>query len=263
MIQALYTAASGMLAQQLNVDTIANNLANVSTTGFKKARVDFEDLLYRTVKPAGSQPTAPGVQSPVPIQVGLGVKPVATPRIFFQGEMIETNNPLDIAIEGDGFFQVLLPDGTIGYTRDGSWKIDSLGKIVTSEGLPMEPEVVAPPETLLIVVTRDGQVGVRLPGSPDTEIVGQVETARFMNQGGLHAIGRNLFVVTEASGDPMLGTPGLDGFGEVVQGFLEQSNVKVIEEMVKLIVAQRAYELNSRAVQVSDDMLQTANNLKR
>ncbi len=263
MIQALYTAASGMLAQQLNVDTISNNLANVSTTGFKKMRVDFQDLLYHTIKPAGSPPTAPGIQSPVPIQVGEGVRPVATPRIFHQGEVIATDNPLDIMIEGDGFFQLLQPDGTVSYSRDGAWKRDSLGRIVNSDGLPMEPEVVIPPEASRIVVSRTGEVLVYMPGSSNAEVVGQIELTRFMNPAGLEATGRNSFIVTEASGEAITGTPGLDGFGTLSQGFLEQSNVKVVEELVNMIIAQRAYEINSRAVQVSDDMLQAASNLKR
>ena len=263
MMQALYTAASGMLAQQLNVDTIANNLSNVATTGFKKSRVDFQDLLYHTIKPAGSPPTAPGVQAPVPIQVGEGVRPVATPRIFFQGEVIATDNPLDLMIEGDGFIQVLQPDGTIGYTRDGSWKQDSTGRIVTSDGLPMEPEVTIPPEATRIIVGRGGDVSVLLQGTSTTQSVGQVELARFLNSAGLTANGRNIFTTTEASGDPIVGTPGAEGIGSLSQGFLEQSNVKVVEELVNMIVAQRAYEINSRAVQTSDDMLQTANNLRR
>jgi flagellar basal-body rod protein FlgG len=263
MMQALYTAASGMLAQQLNVDTIANNLANVSTTGFKKMRVDFQDLLYHTIKPAGSPPTAPGVQSPVPIQVGEGVRPVSTPRLFFQGEVVATDNPLDLMIEGEGFFQVLLPDGTIGYTRDGSWKRESTGRIVTSDGFPLEPEVVIPPEATRIVIGRGGEVSVILPGSNATQAVGQIELARFLNPAGLHGTGRNLFATTEASGEPLIGLPGQDGFGTIAQGFLEQSNVKVVEELVNMIVAQRAYEINSRAVQASDDMLQAASNLRR
>lgn len=263
MMQSLYTAASGMLAQQLNVDTIANNLSNVATTGFKKSRVDFQDLLYHTIKPAGSPPTAPGVQAPVPIQVGEGVRPVATPRIFFQGEVIQTDNPLDLMIEGDGFFQVLQPDGTIGYTRDGSWKQDSTGRVVTSDGLPLEPEITIPPEAVKVIVGRGGEVSVLLPGSASTESVGQIELARFLNPAGLHAGGRNIYATSEASGDPILGTPGQEGVGTLSQGFLEQSNVKVVEELVNMIVAQRAYEINSRAVQTSDDMLQAASNLKR
>jgi flagellar basal-body rod protein FlgG len=263
MIQALYTAASGMLAQQMNVDTISNNLANVSTTGFKKTRVDFQDLLYHTIKPAGSPPTAPGVQSPVPIQVGEGVRPVSTPRIFFEGEVITTDNPLDLMVEGDGFFQVLQPDGSVAYTRDGSWKRDSTGRIVNNEGLPMEPEINLPPEATRIVISSAGQVGVNMPGSTTTDNVGQIQLARFLNPAGLHATGKNLFYVTEAAGDPMQGTPGEEGFGTISQGALEQSNVKVVEELVNMIVAQRAYEINSKAVQTSDDMLQAANNLKR
>jgi len=263
MIQSLYTAASGMMAQQMNVDTISNNLANVSTTGYKKTRVDFQDLLYHTIKPAGSPPTAPGVQAPVPIQIGEGVRPVATPRLFFQGEMVQTDNPLDIAVEGDGFFQVLQPDGSIGYTRDGSWKRDSTGRVVTSDGLPLEPEIVIPPDATQIVIGSNGEVSVTLPSSNTNEQVGQIELARFINSAGLHATGRNIFVTTEASGDVLTGVPGQEGFGKVTQGYLEQSNVKVVEELVNMIVAQRAYEINSKAVQCSDDMLQAANNIRR
>lgn len=263
MIQALYTAASGMQAQQLNVDTISNNLANVGTTGYKKMRVDFQDLLYHTIKPAGTPPTAPGVQTPVPIQVGEGVRPVATPRIFSQGEVVTTDNPLDLMIEGDGFFQVMQPDGTIGYTRDGAWKRDSLGRIVNSDGLPMEPEITIPAEATRVVVGRTGEVSVFLPGSTNSEMVGQVELTRFLNPAGLTATGRNVFLNSEASGEPMTGTPGVEGFGMLSQGFLEQSNVKVVEELVNMIIAQRAYEINSRAVQTSDDMLQAASNMKR
>lgn len=263
MMQSLYTAASGMLAQQMNVDTISNNLANVSTTGYKKTRIDFQDLLYQTIKPAGSAPTAPGVQTPVPIQIGEGVRSVATPRIFFQGEVVSTDNPLDIMIEGEGFLQVLQPDGTIGYTRDGSLQRDSTGRIVTANGLPLEPEIVMPPEATRIVIGAGGEVSAILPSTSTTEAIGQIELARFLNPAGLHATGKNIFVTTEASGDPILGTPGQDGFGTTAQGFLEQSNVKVVEELVNMIVAQRAYEINSKAVQTSDDMLQAATNLKR
>lgn len=263
MIQALYTAASGMLAQQMNIDTISNNLANVSTTGFKKMRVDFQDLLYHTIKPAGSAPTAPGIQSPVPVQVGEGVRPIATPRIYSQGEVITTDNPLDLMVEGDGFFSVLQPDGSIGYTRDGSWKRDSLGRIVNSDGLPLEPEVVIPPEATRISIARTGEVSVYMPGSSNAELVGQIELTRFLNPAGLQAAGRNIMTTTDASGEAMQGTPGLEGFGTLAQGFLEQSNVKVVEEMVNMIIAQRAYEINSRAVQTSDDMLQAASNMKR
>jgi len=243
--------------------SISNTLANVSTTGYKKTRVDFQDLLYHTIKPAGSPPTAPGVQSPVPIQVGEGVRPVATPRIFFQGEVVQTDNPLDLMVEGEGFFQVLEQDGSIGYTRDGTWKRDSTGKIVTSDGLPLEPEITIPPESTRIVIGRDGLVSVGIPGSDTSEQVGQIELARFLNPAGLHATGRNLFVTTEASGEPLTGIPGQEGFGSVTQGYLEQSNVKVVEELVNMIVAQRAYEINSKAVQTSDDMLQAANNMRR
>jgi len=263
MMQSLYTAATGMLAQQLNLDTISNNLANVATTGYKKARVDFQDLLYHTIKPAGNPPTAPGVQTPVPVQVGEGVRPVATPRNFAQGQVVATSNPLDLMIEGDGFLQVLQPDGTIGYTRDGSLKQDSTGRVVTADGLPLEPEVVLPPQATGIVVGTNGEISVSLPGSSTNESVGQIELARFLNPSGLTATGHNLFATNEATGDPLLGVPGQDGFGTMTQGFLEQSNVSAAEELVNMIVAQRAYELNSRAVQTSDDMLAATNAMKR
>lgn len=263
MMQSLYTAATGMLAQQLNLDTIANNLANVATTGYKKARVDFQDLLYHTIKPAGNPPTAPGVQTPVPVQVGEGVRPVATPRNFSEGQVVATSNPLDLMVEGDGFLQVLQPDGTIAYTRDGSLKQDSTGRVVTADGLPLEPEVVLPPQATGIVVGSNGEISVSLPGSSTNESVGQIELARFLNPSGLTATGHNLFVTNEATGDPLLGVPGQDGFGTMTQGFLEQSNVSAAEELVNMIVAQRAYELNSRAVQTSDDMLAATNAMKR
>jgi len=263
MLQSQYTAATGMLAQQLNLDTVSNNLANVATTGFKKARVDFQDLLYHTIKPAGNPPTAPGVQSPVPVQVGEGVRTVATPRNFSQGEVVTTGNTLDVMIEGDGFLQVLQPDGTIGYSRDGSLKRDSTGRLVTSDGLPLEPEVVLPPQATGVIIGTNGEISVTLPGSTANESVGQIELARFLNPAGLTASGSNLFATNEASGDPLLGIPGQDGFGTMRQGFLEQSNVSAAEELVNMIVAQRAYELNSRAVQTSDDMLAATNAMKR
>lgn len=262
MMRALWTAATGMLAQQLNVDTISNNLANVNTTGYKKARVDFQDLLYQTVRESGT-PTALGIQVPVGIQVGHGVRPIAIQKMFTQGNMIQTENQLDIAIEGDGFFQVQQPDGTIAYTRDGAFKIDSTGRVVTSQGFVLEPEIVIPPNTKAITISEDGMVSVILAGEQTPVQIGQITLARFINPAGLHSIGKNLFLPTASSGDVTLGTPGLDGFGTLAQGFLEMSNVKIVEEMVNLITAQRAYEVNSRAIRTSDEMLGEANNLRR
>jgi flagellar basal-body rod protein FlgG len=262
MIRGLWSAASGMLAQQLNVDVIANNLANVNTTGFKRSRVDFQDLLYQSIRLPGAQAAA-GIQVPTGIQVGLGTRPVAVHKIFSQGDFQQTGNPLDLVIEGDGFFQVLMSDGTIAYTRDGAFKLDSQGRIVTSDGFVMEPEIAIPVGATQISIGADGNVSVTIPGQSSPQIVGQIQLARFVNPGGLASIGRNLFKATAASGQPIQGNPGTDGFGTIGQGFLEMSNVKVVEEMVSLIVAQRAYEVNSRAIQAADQMLEIANTLRR
>lgn len=262
MMRALWTAATGMLAKQLNMDVIANNLANLNTAGFKKSRVDFQDLMYQTLRTSGTT-VAEGAKVPVGIQVGLGTRPAAVQRMFSQGDFVQTENPLDLVIEGDGFFQVLLPDGGVVYTRDGAFKVDSQGRIVTSDGSPLEPELVIPPEALNISIGRDGTVSVLLAGETEPQEIGKIELARFVNPAGLAGIGRNLFRSTAASGEPITGTPGLDGFGTISQGFLEMSNVKVVEEMVNMIIAQRAYEVNSKAIQTSDDMLSIANNLKR
>jgi flagellar basal-body rod protein FlgG len=262
MMRSLWTAASGMTAQQFKIDTISNNLANVNTTGFKKSRVDFQDLLYQTMKYAGT-PTTAGAQVPTGMQIGHGVRPVATQRIFSQGTFQQTDNPMDIVIEGDGFFQILLPDGGVRYTRDGAFKMDSDGRLTTSDGFPLEPEIIVPSDAIDFSVGSDGTVSVMRPGASEPETIGQIELVRFVNSAGLKSEGSNLFTATAASGPPMIGTPGLDGFGKLAQGWLEMSNVQVVEEMVNMIVAQRAYETNSKAIQVADDMLQTANNLRR
>ncbi|RLB64481.1 MAG: flagellar basal-body rod protein FlgG [Deltaproteobacteria bacterium] len=262
MIRGLFTASTGMQAQQLNIDVIANNLANVNTSGFKKSRADFEDLMYQTIIEAG---TTSGVGNEIPtgIQVGLGTRPVAVQKIFTQGNYQETGNELDIAIEGEGFFQVLQPDGTTAYTRDGAFKLDSTGAIVTSEGYPLQPAITIPTDTTSITITDDGVVSVLQAGQTDSVQVGTIELANFSNPAGLKAIGKNLFLETDASGAVVLGTAGSDGLGTISQGFLEMSNVSVVEEMVNMIVGQRAYEINSKAIQTADEMLQTANNLKR
>ena len=262
MIRALWTAASGMEAQQLNVDVIANNLANVNTVGFKKSRVDFQDVMYQTLRTAGS-PSARGVQVPTGTQVGLGTRPVATQKMFSQGDFTQTGNPLDMVIEGDGFFQVQRPDGTIAYTRDGSLKLDSQGRLVNSDGYVLQPELVIPSGATAISIGSDGTVSVTMPGQAQPQEVGQIQIARFVNPAGLSSAGRNLFLQTAASREPETGTPGLNGFGTIAQHFVEMSNVKVVEEMVNMIVAQRAYEINSKSIQTADQMLDLANNLRR
>ncbi|NQS98261.1 MAG: flagellar basal-body rod protein FlgG [candidate division Zixibacteria bacterium] len=262
MIRALFSAASGMYAQQLSVDTIANNLANVNTTGYKKAVVEFQDLIYQTLRAAGTSGSA-GVVVPTELQVGHGVRPVSVQKNFSQGPPRSTENPLDVAILGRGFFQINMPDGTVSYSRDGTFKLNNEGAIVTSDGFYLEPELTIPLDTTSINLSNDGMVSVLVVGSVEPQEVGQIELAKFINPGGLKNIGQNLFFPTEASGEPILGTPGTEGFGQVNQGFLEGSNVKVVEEMVNMIVAQRAYELNSKAIRTSEEMLQMANNIKR
>ncbi len=262
MMRSLYTAASGMMAEQLNTDNIAHNLANVNTTGFKKSRIEFQDLFYQTLREAGT-PITQGASIPVPLQIGLGVRPVAEQKVFVQGNLISSEHPYDIAIEGEGFFQIRMPNGEIGYSRDGSFKIDKDGSVVTANGYYLEPQITVPQNTLNYTVTEDGQVTVTLPGQVDPQQIGQISLVRFINPAGLNRIGDNLYVETAASGTPIEGQPLLEGFGSIRQMFLEQSNVKVVEEMVNLIVAQRAYEINSKAIQTSDDMLGVANNLKR
>jgi flagellar basal-body rod protein FlgG len=251
-----------MEAQKLNIDVISNNLANVNTVGFKKSRADFQDLIYQTLREPGAT-SAEGAQIPSGIQVGLGVKPVAVQKMFQQGDFMLTSNPLDIVIEGDGFFQILLPDGTVSYSRAGAFKLDSEGRIVNSDGYPLEPSITVPANTLSVTVGSDGQVTVLQAGSVTPTQIGQIELARFINPGGLKALGKNLFQQTASSGEPTTGNPSTEGLGTVAQGFLEMSNVNVVEEMVNMIVSQRAYEITSKAVQASDEMLQTANNMKR
>jgi flagellar basal-body rod protein FlgG len=262
VIRALYSSSSGMQAQQLNLDAIANNLANVNTTGFKRTRVDFQDLIYQTLRPAGTS-VAEGTIIPTGIQVGLGARPIATQRIFSQGDFQQTENPLDIVIEGDGFFQVLLPDGTTGYTRSGAFKKDGAGRVVTSDGFLLDPALVIPPDAASITIGTDGTVSVTLPGDPAAQQIGSIQLARFANPAGLMSNGRNIFLATQASGDPVVASPGQEGMGTLTQGFLELANVKVVEEMVGMITSQRAYEANSKAIQTADEMLQISNNLRR
>jgi flagellar basal-body rod protein FlgG len=264
MMRALWTAASGMTGQQFNIDTISNNLSNVNTTGFKQNRPDFEDLLYQTRRIAGTPATELTVV-PTGVQVGHGVKVAATQKIFTQGSLQSTGNVSDIAIEGEGFFRVLLYDGTYGYTRDGAFKIDSNGQLVTSNGYRVMPEVVLPEGFVRdsLSVSQDGRITVKVAGSDENIEVGQMQLYRFVNPTGLQAIGENLFKVSNASGDAIGGRPGFNGMGKVIHKFIEMSNVSVVQEMVNMIVAQRAYELNSKAIQTTDTMLGIANNLKR
>lgn len=264
MMRSLWTAASGMVGQQFNIDTISNNLSNVNTTGFKKNRADFEDLLYQNRRIAGTPATELTVV-PTGIQVGHGVRVAATQKVFSQGALQETGVSSDLAIEGEGFFRVRLIDGSYAYTRDGSFKIDSNGQLVTSNGYRVMPDVVLPEGFVhdSLTVTQDGRISVQIPGSDDPVQVGQLELYRFTNPAGLKAVGENLFKVTNGSGDAIAGRPGFDGMGSLLHKFLEQSNVSVVNEMVNMIVAQRAYELNSKAIQTSDTMLGIANNLKR
>jgi flagellar basal-body rod protein FlgG len=253
-----------MIGQQANIDTISNNLANVNTSGFKKMRADFEDLLYQTVKTAGTPATEDTVV-PVGIQMGHGVKVAATQRMFTQGSLQNTENVSDMAIQGEGFFRIQMYDGTYAYTRDGAFKVDSDGRLVTSNGYWVLPDIIMPENFLpqSIAVTQDGRVSVRIPNTDEPVPVGQIELYRFPNPVGLTAVGENLFKVTNASGDPIPGRPGYEGMGQIVHKFLEMSNVSVVREMVDLIVAQRAYEFNSRTIQTSDNMLGTATSLKR
>lgn len=262
MMRALWSAASGMIAQQLNVDTIANNLANVNTIGFKRQRVDFQDLMYQTTRAAGT-PVADGVQLPTGVEVGLGTRVAATTKNFTQGAFQSTGNALDLVIEGDGFFQVVTPNGETAYTRAGAFKRDSAGNIVTPDGYQLEPAITLPAGAEDITVGADGSVSVLLPGQTDRQTVGQITIARVANPAGLRSLGHSLYGVTAASGPAEAGTPGKDGRGYVAGGTLELSNVQVVEEMVSMITAQRAYEANSQAIKVADEMLQTANNARR
>jgi len=262
MIRALWTAASGMQAQQLNMDVIANNLANVNTTGFKKSRADFQDLIYQNLKATGS-PSTNSTQIASGIQVGLGAKTAGVTKIFSIGTMNQSGGELEMAIEGDGFFQVQMPDGSTAYSRAGSFKKDSQGRLVNSDGYPLLPEVVIPNNATKVTVGNDGTVSVMQPGQNTPASVGSIQLANFSNPAGLFSTGRNLYQPTDSSGAASTGTPGQNGIGTLSQGFLEMSNVSVMEEMVNMIVSQRAYETNSKAVQAADEMLQQANNLKR
>jgi len=262
MLRALKTAALGMSAQQLSVDVIANNLANVNTTGFKKSSIEFQDLLYQNIQ-RGDKDSREGHENPSLLQIGLGSRPISTYRSFSRGDIAETGNTLDLAINGRGFFQVELSDGQYAYTRDGSFKLNAEGYLVTSSGLKVYPEITFPENVNSIKISENGVVSVMVEGETEPQEVGQIELVSFMNPAGLEAKGGNLFVPTEASGEPIYGNPGEDGLGQVMQGYLEKSNVDVAQEMINLIIAQRSYEINSKAVKTADELLALINNMKR
>jgi flagellar basal-body rod protein FlgG len=258
---ALYTAASGMAAQELAVQVISNNIANLSTTGYKRQRAEFQDLLYDHVRQVGTQSSNQGNILPVGIELGLGVKTVGTPRLMTQGNLSSTSNSLDLAVQGDGFFKILMPDGSFAYTRDGSFNMDAQGRIVTANGNVVQPGITVPSTASSITINQQGQVSVTIPGSTTPSILGQFTLTRFINEAGLQAIGDNLLVETPASGPPQDGQAMQNGYGNIQQGNLEQSNVDAVVEMTNLITAQRSYEMNSKVITATDQMLQTNNNM--
>jgi flagellar basal-body rod protein FlgG len=263
MIRALFSAGSGMSAQQMNVDNIANNLANANTTGFKMRRTEFQDLLYQNYIAPGTASTA---QTTIPagLQLGLGARPAANEIIFKQGDFQETDNPLDLVIQGNGFFQVRRATGDIAYTRSGAFHLDQTGALVTLNGEAVEPQITIPSAAQDVKIGSDGTVSYTLPGQTQAQVAGQIQLANFVNPGGLNSIGNNLYLPTDASGQPIVGNPGgQEGLGTLQQGYLEGSNVSVVEEFINLIVSQRAYEANSKVVRASDEMLTQVNNLVR
>jgi flagellar basal-body rod protein FlgG len=260
MIRSLWISKTGLEAQQTQLDVIANNLANVSTNGFKRSRAVFEDLLYQTLRQPGAQSSQQS-QISSGLQLGTGVHPVSTERIYTQGNLQNTGNSLDIAIQGPGFFQIQMPDGTAGYTRDGSFQVNAQGQVVTGSGHPLQPAVTIPPNSQSITIAKDGTVSAALQGQIKPSQVGTIQLATFINPAGLQAHGENLFQETASSGTPNTGTPGANGVGVLNQGYVETSNVNVVEELVNMIQTQRAYEINSKAIQTSDQMLQRLSQL--
>lgn len=260
MIRSLWISKTGLEAQQTQMDVIANNLANVSTNGFKRSRAVFEDLLYQTMRQPGAQ-SSQQTQLPSGLQLGTGVRPVATERIFLQGNLQQTSNDKDVAVQGAGFLQVLLPDGTSAYTRDGSFQTDNQGQLVTSSGFVIQPAITIPAAAQSVSIGRDGTVSVTLAGSTAPTQVGALQLATFINPAGLQSKGENLYVETGASGSPSANTPGTNGAGLLLQGYVETSNVNVVEELVNMIQTQRAYEINSKAIATSDQMLQRLSQL--
>ncbi len=262
MFRCMLTAATGMEAQQLYMDTISNNLSNVNTAGFKRSKIEFQDLMYQTLREPGVR-NFEGSMAPAGIETGLGVKPAATQRVFSQGSLNATENPLDWAIEGEGFFQITLPDGSTAYTRDGSFKLSSDGSIVTSSGFFVSPEITVPENSSNLSVSKDGKVSATLPGEDTSTEIGQIELVRFINPSGLRSLGGNLYAMSDASGEPVISLPSEEGTGTIQVGYTEASNVQIVDEMVNMISAQRAFEIISKAIQVGEEMMQVANGLKR
>ena len=259
MSQALWIAKTGLDAQQTKMAVISNNLANASTSGYKRSRAVFEDLLYQNQRQVGAQSTQEALY-PTGLMIGTGVRTVATEKLFSQGAMTQTQNPLDVGIDGKGFLQIMMPDGTMAYTRDGEMMVDNQGQLVTANGFPVQPAVTIPQDAQSITIGTDGTVSVTQPGSSISTQVGNIQLVDFINPAGLQATGQNLYVESAASGSPQTGTPGLSGLGTLLQGYVEGSNVNVVEELVSMIETQRAYEMNSKAIATSDQMLQFVNN---
>ena len=262
-MRALHTAATGMMAQELNVQVISNNIANMRTTGYKRQRAEFQDLLYEHVSRIGTQTSTQGNILPVGIDLGGGVRTVGTPRIMTQGTLLPTGNEFDVAIRGDGLFKILLPDGTFAYTRDGSFQMDAQGRIVTPKGNVVQPGITIPPNSTSITINAQGQVSAQVAGQTTPQVLGQLTLTRFVNKAGLQPIGDNLFVETPASGPPQDGTPNTDGYGDLQQGNLEQANVEAVTEISDLIAAQRAYEMNAKVITASDQMLSATAQMMR
>ena len=260
---ALYTAATGMAAQELSVQVISNNIANLRTTGYKKQRAAFQDLIYQHVRRVGAQASEQGTILPVGIDIGGGVKTVGTPRLMTQGTLAQTGNDLDLAVRGEGFFKIQVPDGTFAYSRDGSFQMDAQGRVVTSQGNPVQPTITIPQNSSGITINAQGQVSVTLPGTTTPSVVGQIGLTRFINKAGLQPIGDNLYTDTPASGTPQDGIANADGYGDLQQGSLEQANVEVVSEISDLIAAQRAYEMNAKVISAADQMLQSTSNIFR
>ena len=261
MIKSLFTLSTGMKAQQTYLDNVSNNLANINTPGFKRSQVNFQDLLYSNEAKPGSE-AGSGIEIPTGLQIGSGVRLNSTTKVFTPGVQINTGSPFDFSIQGEGFFKIIMPDGTDAYTRDGSFRLSGQGEVVTSDGLKITPSITVPDDATNVTVGHDGTVNVQLPDGTITN-VGQIELVKFVNPGGLESRGRNLMRETPASGSPTIGTPGEQGVGEVLQGFLEGSNVETVTELVNLITAQRAYEVNSRGIRAADDMLRSAASIVR
>ncbi|WP_022720234.1 flagellar basal-body rod protein FlgG [Rhodopseudomonas sp. B29] len=262
-MRALYTAATGMAAQELNVQVISNNIANMRTTGFKKQTAQFQDLIYDHVRRVGAQASDQGTILPVGVDIGGGVKTVGTPRMMTQGTLTTTGNDLDLAVRGEGFFKIQMPDGTFSYTRDGSFTMDNTGRVVTAGGNPLQPTITVPNGATSVTVATNGQVSVTLSGQTTPTVIGQISLTRFINKAGLQPQGDNLFIETQASGPPQDGTATNDGLGDILQKTLEQANVEVVNEISDLIAAQRAYEMNAKVVSAADQMLQSTSNMFR